>query len=548
MATKKPLAIIVLAFIGVLAVLQATRFGIGITPDSTVYVGAARSFLDGQDLVALTAAGELKPLTHYPPLYSSVLALISAAGLSIEDAARWLNALLFGANILLAGLALAKYARGSFWLPVLGSFLTLTAPDVAGIHTFALTEPLFLVFALSGFIALAVYLDNQQPVFLFFTAFAVAAAFLTRYVGVVLVFTGTVALLSLRGRTVRRRLADAITFTAVACLPMALWAIRNHQVAAETTDRALVFHPIKLGQIVSGISTMSSWLLLGKVRGDIRAIGFLIEVAIMAAVAAYFFMAQARASAGAQPNAALPNRRSPTGLPGRGLRGQAPALHRLPLILSIFIVSNVAFLIFAASFIDADTVLDDRSLVAVHVAGSILIPCVAWRLYRSSRVTRNTRVVFVIVALVFAGSYGLRGVKWFMRTRNDGQGYASRAWRESETVARIRTLPPGTPVYSNGYDAIYYLIGRPALYLPEKVIHGTGRLNQNYEAELDRMQTDLKEHHGVLVYFNTLPERWFLPTERELKTQLSLTEIAKGSDGSISEVFRVKPAIKGPDQ
>ena len=105
----------------------------------------------------------------------------------------------------------------------------------------------------------------------------------------------------------------------------------------------------------------------------------------------------------------------------------------------------------------------------------------------------------------------------------------------------LRLLPAGAPIYSNGYDAIHYLTGQPALYLPEKVIHGTGRANQNYQFELDRMQRDLREHKGVVVYFNTLPERWFLPSESELKTLLPLTEIAKGSDGSI---WKVLPEIK----
>lgn len=513
-ATRKLLPIVALAFIGVLTVLLTTRFGIGITPDSTVYVDAARNLADGRGLTALTASGESKPLTHYPPLYPSVLASLSINGLSIESA-RWLNALLFGANILLVGLILSRYAKDSFWLPVLASFLMLTAPDIAGIHTLALTEPLFLFFTLTGLILLAAYVDSQNRALLVGCAIAAAVALLTRYVGIVLVFTGTAALLVLNGRSVRRKLADTITFAAVACLPMAWWAIRNHQVAAEATDRSLVFHPIKLGQIVSGVSTVSSWLLLGKVRADVRAIGFMIEIVIIAAVVAHLFVRRTSRVKGCA-------------------QAISPGLQKLPHLLSIFIVFNLAFLIFTASFVDADTVLDDRSLVAVHVAVLILIPVLAWRLYRSSTLSRNMRVGFVIAALVFAGSYSLRTVSWFARTRGEAQGYASRTWQKSETIEQIRMLPQGTPIYSNGYDAIYYLTGRPAIYVPEKVVPGTGRVNQNYEAEMDRMESDLREHHGVLVYFNTLPERWFLPSESELKTRLSLTEIAKGSDGSIS--------------
>lgn len=374
----------------------------------------------------------------------------------------------------------------------------------------------------------AVYFDTPKRALLIGSAIAIAAAFLTRYIGVVLVFTGTLALLILKGRTVRRSLADAIIFAAIACLPMALWAIRNHQVAGDTTDRALVFHPIKLGQIVSGISTMSSWLLLGKVRGDIRAIGFLIEVVIIAAIIAYLFMRRTRAVKGGG-QAIL------SAIPIDHSVNNDSALQKLPHILSIFVLSSLAFLIFAASFIDADTVLDDRSLVAVHLAALILILILAWSLYRCSTPTRNMRIGFLVLALVFALSYGLRAATWFELTRRDGQGYASRQWRDSETIARVRLLPSGAPIYSNGYDAIYYLTGQPALYLPEEVIHGTGRANQNYRSELDRMQKDLREHQGVVVYFNTLPERWFLPTESEIKTQLSLAGVGTFTDGSIYE-------------
>jgi hypothetical protein len=272
---------------------------------------------------------------------------------------------------------------------------------------------------------------------------------------------------------------------------------------------------------------MSSWVLVGKVRGEIRAIGFLIEVVIIAAIVVYLFMRRTCAAKGGQ--AIL------SALPIDHLVNHDSALRKLPHILSIFILSNLAFLIFAASFIDADTALDDRSLVVVHLAALILVLILAWRLYRSSTLTRNMRFAFVMLALAFAGSYGLRAVKWFERTRRDGQGYASRQWKESEIIARVRLVPSGAPIYSNGYDAIYYLTGQPALYLPEKVIHGTGRANQNYQSELDIMRRDLKEHQGVVVYFNTLPERWFLPSESELKMQVQLIATDMAKDGSIYE-------------
>src|SRR6185436_9214017 len=97
------------------------------------------------------------------------------------------------------------------------------------------------------------------------------------------------------------------------------------------------------------------------------------------------------------------------------------------------------------------------------------------------------------------GSYFLRTGSWFERTRSDGQGYASRQWKESETVQRVRSLAPGTPIYSNAPDGVYYLTGRPAILVPEKTVFVTGRPNQNYETELAKMGIRLKNEEGALV-------------------------------------------------
>src|SRR6267143_4110417 len=104
-ATNKTLIIVaVIAVAGILFVLLATRFGAGISPDSTVYLDAARSLLRGAGLSVMSGrSSELIPLTHYPPLYPALLALIGKSGMPLESAARVLNAVLFGANAALAG-------------------------------------------------------------------------------------------------------------------------------------------------------------------------------------------------------------------------------------------------------------------------------------------------------------------------------------------------------------------------------------------------------------------------------------------------------------
>jgi hypothetical protein len=206
------------------------------------------------------------------------------------------------------------------------------------------------------------------------------------------------------------------------------------------------------------------------------------------------------------------------------------------MILAVFTVCYLLFLVFTSSFIDADTVFDSRALAPVHVTAIVLGCCLAWKLVRPLKDRHPLRIAFVALAIILLGSYTTRSARWFIQARRDGQGYASRAWTESKIVAHVTRLPAAVPIYSNAYDALYYLTGRPAIYLPEKVIHGTGRENQNYETELESMHRVMEDRGGLLVYFNSMPERWFLPSESDLKSRLPLTEIVSAPDGSIYEL------------
>jgi hypothetical protein len=321
-------------------------------------------------------------------------------------------------------------------------------------------------------------------------------------------------------------LLDAFIFGLIAGAPMALWTFRNIRHAEGMTDREFSFHPIRLRQMVAGLSTISSWLLLGKVRTDFRVVFFVLEVAAAGLFVVYLFR-RGRA------NALVNKDRPDTAADETARLCKRRSLSSLPIIFMVFIVIYVLFLIFTAFFVDADTVLDLRALAPVHVAAIVLVSGLAWRGFASFREVRPIRIVFVAFAIILLGSYSVRLGKWLIEARKDGQGYASRAWKESKTIAGVRNLPAGVPIYSNGYDAIYYLTRRPAIYLPERVIHGTGRANENYTTGVERMGKALKERDGRLIFFHTLPERWFLPSEDELKQQLKLRSVEMNSDGSV---------------
>jgi hypothetical protein len=508
---RNSLAVIaILGITGVIVMLQATRFGVGVLPDSTVYFDAARNLASGRGLVVISGKGsELVPLNHYPPMYSVLLAVAVKSGFTIETIARWLNAVLFGLNIFLVGYAIDYCVRGSFWFPLFGAFLVLTAPDVLALHSVAMTEPLFIVLTLAGLLSLARYLEGARRWFLGLAAILIAASCLTRFVGVATIAGGCLGLmlqprlsdkgeharLSFSLESWRRRLFDTLIFGALCCLPMAILSIRNRLAAGGASDRQLAFHPVKLQQVVPAFSTVAQWMLLGKVRTDLRFIAFIIEMTVLLLGVVWWSRQRTENPINdvARPTA-------------------------LPYLLLFFVFAYVALLLVVMTFLEADDVLDARSLLPVHFAAVILGACLAKRFY--AVISRSTRLALMAFALLLAGSHAFRATRWFVMVQADGQGYASRAWKESPAMAEVLKLPAATLIYTNAIDAVHYLSGRRALDIPPRIIKGTGRANEQFETQLERMKLDLQVHNGVLVYFRAFPERQFLPTEDDLRIRL----------------------------
>ena len=86
------------------SVIYTTPWGTGTGWDQAMYIGAARNLLAGKGLTIAWGLDQGKPLTHFPPLFPSVLALLGLGGLDPWDAARYLNAALRGIDLLLVAL------------------------------------------------------------------------------------------------------------------------------------------------------------------------------------------------------------------------------------------------------------------------------------------------------------------------------------------------------------------------------------------------------------------------------------------------------------
>ena len=144
-------------------ILYSTPEGLGLSDDSIGYIAGARSILSGQGYREAWLASN-GPVTHFPPGFSSVLALIGLSGLDPLRGARFLNALLFGANAFLLGVIGWRMTKSQVAGVVLALLFAVNA-SLFNAHAVAMSEPLYIFFSLAAFLTFSEYFS--QPSFPF---------------------------------------------------------------------------------------------------------------------------------------------------------------------------------------------------------------------------------------------------------------------------------------------------------------------------------------------------------------------------------------------
>jgi len=138
-----------------------------------------------------------------------------------------------------------------------------------------------------------------------------------------------------------------------------------------------------------------------------------------------------------------------------------------------------------------------------------------------------------VLVVPVLGAY-LNAPAGFVRQAHlEGQGYASRSWQESPTLAALEALPASPPIFSNRPDAIAVLTGRPAERVPANFNPSTLRENPNRSAELARMRRNVRDHEGLVVVFKQIGVRGYLMSEADLTTAIPLRLVERTQDGTI---------------
>jgi len=507
------LSMIALSLIGVLTVHFVAKQGIGNTADAAVYIGVADSLLRGQGLNVPFGQAEPYPMTHFPPLFPALIAAVGFFGMDPQNAAKWIQSFLFGANIFLVGVIIKKNAPGSLWASLCGCFIILSSMTLFRIHLFALSEPLFIFLGFLGLFLLAEYSHNARKSFLIAAATAIGLAALTRYIGVALIATGAVGVLLHNSRTYPRRIRDSIAFSVISSYPMALWLIRNYHVSGSGTDRTLVAHPISLVHIKYALRTISIWILPDRIPGITAGIILLL------AVSGLLFLNITRLRKEGSRNGIDKNER--------------PS-ESISFLLCIFIFFYFLILVVSISYFDVLVFPTDRMLSPVFVSLVILIPCQLHTLLMRLERKALLKTACISFFVILSGYYVHHGIVLIRDVRSNGLLFENKVWPHSEIVKAIEAIPPEVPIFTNGPEIIYMLTDRSYRWLPSRWDPFSLQTNRDYFNEIAAMRHKLVMNNGRLVYFNR--PRYFerrMGSEDELKALLQLDIVMKSPEGSI---------------
>jgi Dolichyl-phosphate-mannose-protein mannosyltransferase len=501
-------AVAALSLFGACILFISTRWGIGLYPDSIVYIGAARSILEGNGFRFLDDVGQFSPVIQYPPLYSYSVAAFALMGMDALEGARWISVLFFAANAVLMG-NIAYRCTASYGAALIASFFAMTAFPPVYIHSQAVTEPMFIFLIFLAFSVLARYLEHPRLWLLNAASLIIGLSCLVRYVGVAFVFTGAMVVLCLSNTSWKQRLAHSALFSVLASFPFIAWVGRNLWFADNAVNRTFGFHPPAFSDMLHATDTIGYWFFPSEI---VDTVPWISRYGLLLVLVFFCWLVVK------------------VGFPRS----------RYFQMISVCAVGYLAFLLISWCVNDQPLYLDTRTLALPFLAVMILAVSIITEWFRAARpATKSWRWFALDCALIFISLMQMiNGAVWLRHSYLEGIGLAVERWRKSELLNLVKNNHTPDLIFSNAPDFIYTLTGKRAALIPRKVIPDKSLKNnvpnQQYVAEIASMKEQLENKRGVLIYFDDGDDRlWYLPSKSELEARLPLQVLKTASDGTV---------------
>ena len=231
----------------ILAGIATSKYGAGVSSDSTKYLSVAQNLLAGNGLYDHRGL----PLLSWPPLHSILLAVLSRlTGLDVFVVGWYLNVLLLGLNLFLSGVILSRVFQEKPLYAYLSSGFIFLSLSALRIHAVISSDPFYLTLTLGFLIAVDGYIRRwSYGAFAWMLFFSMLAP-LHRYVGLAITVTAGIVILIENRRSIRTLLRDGLVLGILSVLPIAWWLL-VHNVMMHGSLWGLQSQPVDAGLNVS---------------------------------------------------------------------------------------------------------------------------------------------------------------------------------------------------------------------------------------------------------------------------------------------------------
>ena len=408
-----PVTLGAIALLGFALVWVSTIWGAGLISDTFQYVSTARNLASGLGFQYSVGKTTLS-LVHYPPLFPVVLAAFEFTGIDALLGARLINAVLFGANAVLVGVSIEKITSSKIWGSI-GALLTILAAVLLGVHSWALSEPLYIFLGLVAWLLLSRYLYEGRRRFLVLASIVLGLAFMARYAGVGIVTAGILGVLLFSAKSWRARVVDALLLGGISAALPGLWALRIVLLSGDFGARELQYIPLTVGNGLSLLNNVLTWIVPAQV---VNGREIWVVVGLLVGLAGFVWYIK---QSGFKP--------------GEIVWPQ----HTLYRLHSVYFLVYPTAVIAAKIFLDRGIGLNDRMLSPMLASLIIVGVSLAARVWEADK-RRWVRIGISGGIILFLAFYGFETTRAIRSYRAEGLGLARADWHAAESIQLFADL------------------------------------------------------------------------------------------------------------
>jgi len=440
---QKNTASLVAALAGcILIYIFTSTNGVGISPDSIVYMSTARNLCNGLGFYEFTGYPMVDFPVFYPTFLSNIL-FISRSDVLVF--APVVNGLLFGTIVFLSGYILQKFVSAHQWYKWMVLSIIVLSPSLIEIYTMLWSETLFIFFTLVFFLAFKNYYSNQSLGALLLVSLIAALAFLTRYAGITLIGTGGILLLVNVKSGWRKKITHLLIFSIVSISLVLLNLLRNAALTGTLTGkRQLGITPFYKNVEYVG-SVYSDWLAVFQNHYQFAALLCILALFVFSVL----FLLQ---------NFSMDH------------------YHSYEKILTAFFIVYSAFILISATLSRYETInnrLLSPAYIPFIIGCSYLFP--GWLNIIKQPWKKMLLVAGLLVLYISIQFKQIQSdLSFYQDIKEDGiPGYAETFWQTSPVVQLMRSdtllQRHSNLFYSNQNHAVYFFTGLKTETVPERV-------------------------------------------------------------------------------